>query len=338
MTALVRASALNGYGALMLSLGANHGALLRRHGIPAQALSDDEALIPLRAAVELLESSAAATHCPDFGLRLAKNQDIGVLGPLAIAMQNSPTLAEALQLASRHMFVHCPAIVLSDAEASSLVPGSVELRVDLLLPHQPLQRQVMDQCLGVMHNMLRYLAGDRYVLKAVALPHTPTAALRTYTGYFNARVHTAQEHGGLHISRPTLSTTLQAVNGSLRQMALDYLTSRFGDPGQSMSSRVQLAIRRSLSTSQASKSAIADLLGMHERTLQRRLDAEGTNFEQIREEVRKQVALRYLCETRVPLPQLAGLLGLSEQSALTRSCRRWFAATPSQIRKGEAAR
>ena len=116
-------------------------------------------------------------------------------------------------------------------------------------------------------------------------------------------------------------------------MAVDYLTAHFGDPGQSISSRVRLAIRRTLSTVHASKPAIADLLGMHQRTLQRRLEAEGTSFEDIREEVRKQAALRYLCETRVPFTQLAGLIGLSEQSALTRSCRRWFGETPSEVRR-----
>jgi AraC-like DNA-binding protein len=333
MNALVRASGLRGYQSLMLSLNADPLGLLQRHRIAPETLADDDALIPLRSVVNLLEASAAATHCPDFGLRMAQSQDISVLGPLAIAMQNSPTVADALQLASRHLYVHCPAMVFAVIKSSHLAPGSVELRLEILLPRQPVQRQVMDQCLGDMHHMLRFLARDRYSLKAVALPHAPEAPLKTYTSFFNAPVHPAQEHGGLHIGRQTLTATLQAVNESLRQIAVDYMTAHFGDPGQSVSSRVRLAIRRTLSTAQASKSAIADLMGMHQRTLQRRLEAEGSSFEEIREEVRKQSALRYLCETRVPLTQLAGLLGLSEQSALTRSCRRWFAATPSQIRK-----
>ncbi len=333
MNALVRASGLRGYQSLMLSLNADPLGLLQRHRIAPETLTDDDALIPLRSVVNLLEASATATHCPDFGLRMSQSQDISVLGPLAIAMQNSPTVADALQLASRHLYVHCPAMVFTVIKSSHLAPGSVELRLEILLPRQPVQRQVMDQCLGDMHHMLRFLARDRYSLKAVALPHAPEAPLKTYTSFFNAPVHPAQEHGGLHISRQTLTATLQAVNESLRQIAVDYLTAHFGDPGQSISSRVRLAIRRTLSTAQASKSAIADLMGMHQRTLQRRLEAEGSSFEEIREEVRKQSALRYLCETRVPLTQLAGLLGLSEQSALTRSCRRWFAATPSQIRK-----
>jgi AraC-like DNA-binding protein len=333
MTSMVRAASLQGYESLMRDLNADPLALLKRHRITPESLNDDDALIPLRSAVNLLEASAAATQRPDFGLRMAQSQDISLLGPLSIAMQNSSTVADALQLASRHLFVHCSAMVFTVIQSSSLVRGSVELRIEIVLSGQPVQRQVMDQCLGDMHNMLRFLARDHYGLKAVALPHTPAAPLKTYTAFFGAPVRTAQEHGGLHVSRQTLTTTLQTVNESLRQIAVDYLTAHFGDPGQTISSRVRLAIRRTLSTAQASKSAVADLLGMHQRTLQRRLEAEHTSFEDIREEVRKQCALRYLCETRIPLIQLAGLLGLSEQSALTRSCRRWFAATPSEIRK-----
>jgi len=333
MTAMVRASGLQGYQSLVRGLGADPLKLLQRQRIAPESLNDDEALIPVRSVVNLLEASAAATQCPDFGLRLAQKQDISLLGPLAIAMQNSRTVADALHVASLHLFVHSPALVFTVIPKSSLVPGGVELRIEIVLSRQPVQRQVMDQCLGDTHHMLRFLAGDRYVLKAVALPHAPAASLKTYTSFFNAPVHPVQEHGGLHISRQTLSVTLQAVNESLRQMAVDYLTAHFGDPGQSISSRVRLAIRRTLSTVHASKPAIADLLGMHQRTLQRRLEAEGTSFEDIREEVRKQAALRYLCETRVPFTQLAGLIGLSEQSALTRSCRRWFGETPSEVRR-----
>jgi AraC-like DNA-binding protein len=182
-----------------------------------------------------------------------------------------------------------------------------------------------------------FLARDRYELKAVALPHAPAAPLKAYERYFGTRVYAAQEHGGLHVARKTMSATLQAANESLRQISVDYLEANFRDPGQTVTSRVRLALRRSLSSNQGRKEAIADMLGMHQRTLQRRLDLEKTSFDDIREEVRKQTALRYLCETRIPLTQLTSLLGLSEQSALTRSCRRWFGKTPSLIRQRKEA-
>jgi AraC-like DNA-binding protein len=71
---------------------------------------------------------------------------------------------------------------------------------------------------------------------------------------------------------------------------------------------------------------------MHPRTLQRRLKEEGTTFEEIKDEVRRDMAERYLSQTEMPLAQVTALLDYSEQSALGRSCRRWFHTTPRDFR------
>jgi len=333
MTAMVRASGLRGYLALMRQLGADPAAMLRRYRIAPEALEDDDALLSLRAVVQLIEASAAATRCADFGLRLSHSQDISVLGPLAIAMQNAPTVASAVEYASRYLFVHSPGLVLTLHQASPLVRKGAELRFEIRLARQPAQRQTLDLCLADIHHMIRLLAGERYQLRTVTLPHAPLAPPATYVRFFGAPVRFEQEHAGLHITRSTLETSLRAVNETLRQIAVDYLSLNFEAPGQALSDRVRQTLRRTLATSKGRKQDVASLLGMHPRTLQRRLDTEHTSFEAIREEVRREMALRYLRETRIPLTQLAGILGLSEQSVLARSCRRWFGTSPSRLRQ-----
>lgn len=333
---MVRASGLRGYSALMRKLGADPVALLQRYRIAPELLEDEDALLPLRSTAHLLEASAAVTACPDFGLQLAYSQDISVLGPLAIAMQNAPTVAAALDYASRYLFVHSPGMMLTVHDSSPVARGSVEMRFDIHLPGQPLQRQTLDLCLGDIHRMLQLLAGNHYLLHTVTLPHTPLAAVSSYTRFFGAPVLFAQLHAGLHIARSTLETNLQTVDAGLRQIAVDYLSLHFRDPEQTISTRVRQALRRTLGTAQSSKAHVAALLGMHPRTLQRALAAEHTSYELLREEVRKDTALRYLCETRIPLSQIAGMLGFSEQSALARSCKRWFGVTPLRLRKQAA--
>jgi len=333
MTVMLRATGLRGYPALMRSLGVDPRALLRRHRIAEAQLEDEDALVSLRDAIELLEASAAAARCPDLGLRMTQAQDIAVLGPLAVAMQNSPTVADALQCASRHLYVHSPGILFSVLPRSTLLADAAELRIDLVLPRPPVLRQVTDQSLATVHRILQFLAGERYALKAVTLTHRPLAPLTTYRAFFAAPVRPDQSFAGLHVSPQTLAVKLQAVNESLRRMAMSYLAQQFGEPGQTLAMQVRTAIRRTLGSPLGCRPAIAELLNMHPRTLQRRLEAEATTFEALRDEVCKQTALRYLRETQVPLSQLAGLLGLSEQSALTRSCRRWFDAPPSQLRR-----
>ena len=81
-----------------------------------------------------------------------------------------------------------------------------------------------------------------------------------------------------------------------------------------------------------SAEVIADQLAMHPRMLQRRLVSEGVRCQDIIERERRDEAARYLADARLHLSQIAGLLGYSEQSALNRSCRRWFGKTPRQYR------
>jgi len=330
---MVRSSGVIGYSALMHRLGVDPKPLLRKHGLPLNLGEDDDVLVPVRAIVNLEEDSAAATKCPDFGLRLAATEDIRVLGPLAAAIQNAGTVGEALGTASKYLFVHSPALKFSVIPKSFLVPGAVELRIETVLPDLGPDRQVGDQCLGVIHRIALFLAGANYGLRAVALTHTPIADVNVYKKFFGAPIHVDQQHGGLHVAPAAMSHNLASVNKPLRQMALDYLSSHYADPSQTMVTRVRRALASTLSSNRGEKSAIANLLFLHPRTLQRKLEAEGALFEDLRDDVRRETALRYLKETQIPLAQLASLIGLADQSVLTRCCVRWCGKTPSEIRK-----
>jgi AraC-like DNA-binding protein len=250
-------------------------------------------------------------------------------------MQHAPTVAEALDIISRYLFMHSRGMVLSVHRDSALVPGAVEVRFELQVPGQGVSRQTLDVCLGDVHHFIELLAGP-YALEAVSLPHTPVAPLSVYTRFFGAPVHPAQRHGGLHVARATFERRLQTVNPSLQRIAVDYLAQHFGNPEQALTTRVRHLLHRTLGTAQSDKRAIAAMLNLHPRTLQRYLDAERTSFDALRDGVQRELAQRYLCETHIPMTQLAGMLGYAEQSVLTRACRRWFGKTPSQLRRNTA--
>jgi AraC-like DNA-binding protein len=333
MTAMVRAGGLRGYRELVRSLGGDPARLLRRHHVDAALLAREDALLPLRALVHLLEGTAAALHCPDFGLRLSRTQDISVLGPLAVAMQNATTVAEAMTLGARYLFVQSPGIAFSVFRRSPDHPQWAELRYEILLPQLPATRQAIDLSIGLAHRVIQVLARERYRLHEVHLPHAPVAPLSVYQRHFGAPVRTARNHASLLLARSTLDAPMQSVNATLRQMAVSYLDVQFPAPGQSVGARVRQAVSRSLGTGHARKDSIAGLLAMHPRTLQRRLGAEGTSFEAIYDAVCRDTVLRNLGGTQMPIGQIADLIGLSRPAALTRACRRWFGATPLQVRR-----
>ena len=64
----------------------------------------------------------------------------------------------------------------------------------------------------------------------------------------------------------------------------------------------------------------------------RRLASEGMSCQDVIDRERRTLAARYLAEPGLHLGQIAWLLGYTEQSALNRSCRRWFGKTPRECR------
>lgn len=334
MSVPVRAAALQGYETVVRTLGADPLPLLRRHGIDPDTLRNPEALIPLGKTIQLLEETASATRCPDFGLRLAAAQDSNALGLLSVVMHNAPTIAQALADASRYLFLHSPAYEVVLDPVSPLSNACVTLRFGIQLGEFTQQRQIVDGCLGVTYRLLCQFGVEPNRVRAVWLPHAPLAAESVYRRFFGAPVHFAQPYAGLHVDGDALKTDLKSVNPLLRQLALDYIAQGVVPHNDHLSDRVRQALQRTMGTGRGTKAQIAQLLGTHPRTLQRRLDREGASFEAIRERVYKEAALRLLRETDIPLKQLAGNLGFSEQSAFTRSCRRWFGAPPSEIRPG----
>jgi hypothetical protein len=121
MTAMVQAQSLRGYRELVDDLGGNPARLLRKAGIEPAALNQLSAFIRFESLIDLLEHSAAALDCPDFGLRLAERQDIGILGTLAVAMRYSATVGDAMQCASRYLHVYNAAIAFTSLRGSVAV-------------------------------------------------------------------------------------------------------------------------------------------------------------------------------------------------------------------------
>jgi AraC-like DNA-binding protein len=77
---------------------------------------------------------------------------------------------------------------------------------------------------------------------------------------------------------------------------------------------------------------VARSLGMSKRTLARGLSDEGLSFTEILQQLRRDLAVRYLDDRTLHVSKIAWLLGFSEVSVFTHACKRWTAETPSQIR------
>ena len=114
------------------------------------------------------------------------------------------------------------------------------------------------------------------------------------------------------------------------------LADRRGDTSQ-LRTRVENAISSLLPHGRVLVEDVARSLGMSERTLARKLSDEGLNFTKILEQLRRDLAVRYLDDRKLHVSKIAWLLGFHEVSAFTHAFKRWTGKTPSQMRTTAAA-
>lgn len=177
------------------------------------------------------------------------------------------------------------------------------------------------------------LAEGRRPLLAVHLPHARKARLASYRVQFGVPITFHAEVAALELHAADLALPIRAGRRELRELAYDYLEIQSITPEMPFVARVQALVRRSLGTGKSGCRDVAAALGLHPRTLQRRLRAEQSSFADVKDAVRRNLARDYLAEHELSLGQVAALLDYSEQSALTRSCRRWFGQPPRALRQ-----
>ena len=104
-----------------------------------------------------------------------------------------------------------------------------------------------------------------------------------------------------------------------------------------VSQRVRAIIIHKLPDGEPGRDEIAEKLCISERTLQRQLLSEGTTFQQLLDQTRRELAGRYLRQPKLSLAEAAYLLGFAEPSAFSRACKRWFQLSPGQYRVRQSA-
>jgi len=329
--AMVRVDVLHGFSTLVAQLGADPDALLSKAQIDPAALSNRHALIQHRSYVRLLERAAAELRCPDFGMRLAAAQGgVKVLGPLGYAMRNSQTVREAFLYCVDHVQIYSTAVRMCFEK--SHVEGSIFLRVEFLLARVSKHPQTLERALLLARNSALDISNGAVKPREVWFTHAGLAPPAVYREYFGAQVRFGQRMNGLLFTDSDLDIPNSRADAQVYEVVTDFIENRCPTPDSVVTRRIRTLVEHSLLEGNCTHNGVAEMMGMHPRALQRRLQAEGESFEAIKDSVRRKIALRYLRESSIPLIRVARMLGYSETSALSRSCYRWFAASPGQVR------
>ena len=328
---LARASALSGFRELVRELGADPAEMLAPYRIAEDTLDNPRAFVSYASMVRLLERTATELECLDFGLRLSTRQDLGILGPLGVAIRNCENLGEAMETGSRYMFVHSPAISFTPEPSQHTDRARWVFRI--LLDRVGRAAQATELAIGLSARIVTVLANDSQALAGVQFSHRRVAPQSVYEEHFRVPVKFGCKESAGEIRLDMLSLPVHEANAQIHELAEDYLQLHHDDPETPLSTRVRMVVQRSLGTGATSCLDVASAFAMHPRTMQRLLRAEGTSFEKLKDDARSELALDYLANRNLSMAQVAALLDYSEQSALSRSCRRWFGKAPREMRR-----
>ena len=329
----IRASILRGLPALIDQAGGSGADLFAAHGIDPVRTTEHDAFVTVRVVEQLLEDGAGRFGVPDLGLQMAAQQDPHVLGPLAIAMENSLTIGDALDCASRFLSVLSPALSQEVIPDPLDNPGVVGVRyVSKTGTASP---QAIDYGLGMENRVLTLVnGGEPYGLRSVLLPHPPIAPAAAYRDHFGAEVTFGCPHAVLRVPRQLLNVPVSGGNELMRDIAIEFLETHFGHVEVPVSDLVTTILTGQSGPDRPDLTKVARLLSLHPRSLQRVLAEEGVGFKDLLDRVRREHARDLIMNTQLSLSQVAAQVGLREQSSLTHAVHRWFGTSPSKMRAG----
>lgn len=319
---------------LMRSLDCDPRAIIEAAGLNAADLLDINHRIPYSTAARLIEHCAKTSQCNHFSLLLGQRyllEQLGIAGQLAYSAAD---VTSALQSIISNFQLHDQGSVLTLDRSSPNTSFSYTIIVPELGPVD----HVYDLALSCICGTMRSLCGMNWNPVRVEFSRTQPKYVQPYKDYFRAPLLFNAPKNTVKFLSKYLDHSLDTKDIDYhRQLAKDAQTLRNAMP-QSLGWEVRAALHRRMGIGGNTASIVAETLGLHERTLHRRLQLEGTSFRKLLEQVRQTVSYYYLTGTALGIKEIASILGYGSTDAFDHAFQRWFGCSPMQWRKSHATK
>jgi len=328
-SALKRAAVLAHYEEVARQLGINPQPLLRKVGLTSQMIAVPTNMIPMDSTVALLDLTARASGCETVGLMMAEARTLSDFGPISLLLVQQPSVRGALYTISqyRHMLNESLGLYIEDAGKTSLI------REEILTDYTGNASQSSDMAVGVLMVLFRAILGSQWRPQSVHFTHEAPQDVTIHKRLFKCALHFESDFNGVVCLNADLDRPNMQADAAMAKYAQSFMDA-LPKPGRSS---VVQDVRRSvyllLPMGRASVDQVASGLGINVRTLQRRLDAAGVSFTDILNDVRRELAQRYIDNTTYPMGRVATMLGYSNLSSFTRWFTAQFDRAPSHQRR-----
>jgi AraC-like DNA-binding protein len=328
----VYARALRGFLDLAAALGADPEQVAGNAGIDLSLLTVPDALVPLASYYRLQEEFLLHTGNPDFGLLSGRVSYMESAHLHLYLASTSKNLRDWLNM--------LPSVgsILGDVGAVEVGQSEGQFTVEWH-PRRPASEQrclITDSILSAA-----VLQMDGYCL----LPVRPVRVdftypqpddLRVLEDTFGVPLHFEQEVSALYYPREVLTFPQLHVSTRLYDAVAEEFSAYFSDNASAsdpFSLGLHAAIRRQLPAGDCSIDSVAGDMNVSRRTLQRRLKARDTNFQQLLQEVKSSLARKYLQDDSLSIIEIGFLLGYGDPSSFSAAFKLWCGSTPTEFRR-----
>jgi AraC-like DNA-binding protein len=312
---------------LAAGLGLDRRELAGDAGVDLAALGED-GRVPVAALHRLWTAVVQRSSRRDLSLEVASTYAPSDYGVVGFVCANAESLGGALHHLTRYLrlWTDEPRFELEDDRLlvrSSHPPGN--LGVDCAI----------EAALAEVINAIRQVKERTFRPLEVWFHHPAPSDPRPFDRYFGRKVRFDAPIAQLVFSRSQLGSALPRADPRLGQLlskvADDSLTRLGGADGVRSDLARWLEDRLRYGVPTLGQAARA--LRLSERTLRRRLEDEGTTFRDLLDATRAEMARAYVVDRRLPMSEVAFLLGFSEPSAFHRAFKRWTNKTPAAFRR-----
>lgn len=272
----------------------------------------------------------ALRHDPTFPLRLARTITPEIFSPPIFACLCSRDLNMALNRIAHYKPIVGPIrleIEQNDRHTMVVISGLPEM--------MPLPPSLAAFELAFWVQVARIATREQIVPLRI---HTALelAEPEVYEAFFGTSLQHS-DFNGLTFSAEDATKPFLTVNDAMWSIFEPELNKRLQalTPEAPFRERVRACLIEILAGGQTSMDDVASRLAVSSRTLQRRLQAEGTSFQKVLDDLREELARYYLTTSDYSSGQIAFLLGYEEPNSFYRSFRAWTGQTPEYVRSIE---
>ncbi|WP_456822559.1 AraC family transcriptional regulator [Bradyrhizobium sp. USDA 4502] len=322
---------------MLRSQGAAADAILRDTNIALADVHSPQARISLTQLMTVCQNALRLSTDRHLPYRIGGSIHISTYGMYGYALLCCPDFRKAMEFAMRYHALAAPLVAIEFREDKASARWAIEPNL-YALTDSALYRFVTEMQIGIHISLMRDIMGPGFVPAEIRLAYSeasdfelPFDQVRCPVRFdqpVNEIVFTAQWlDRSADLGNKTTYPTIVALCDDL----LGDLKLRVGVAG-----KIRAVLLRDIANP-PSFEAIAKLLGMNDRSLRRQLRQQGFSFRGLRDELRTQIALKYLRNTTLSNEDIALALGFSDAANFRRAFHRWTNKAPSDIRSDSEA-